>query len=333
MNRFFLRSGVLLEVLLFSASLLAEKDKRICLSQDEYGAVKQVNSLRSVPIKFRKKAKCIDPNLNYHLAKPEEVKLDGTVREEDMSSSLGRIKLRWPRKVETLFGRTPKRALADAARTVSRTLKKSGFSSKLRTLNLDWNVVFMDEELPEKQIPTYLVSNCHPAWMTPPANIYIVSQRVAAGCGGGKSTTRVADSDLAAVLLHEMGHVIEYHMTEEQAPRDRMRSEGFASWFEQYAADNSSVIPKGSVKKKYLYLAKIALREQPSVFHFGGSPFDYARASLYFHAVVEKKRVRGLMELYEHIKGSRIGLIDAVKLYTGWSQKKLDEELLKVIGG
>ena len=32
--------------------------------------------------------------------------------------------------------------------------------------------------------------------------------RVAGGCGGGKMSTAVADSQLAEVLIHEMGHAI-----------------------------------------------------------------------------------------------------------------------------
>ena len=45
---------------------------------------------------------------SYYMAQPEDVKLKGTVRKESISSSIGHIELRWPRKVELLFGRTPR---------------------------------------------------------------------------------------------------------------------------------------------------------------------------------------------------------------------------------
>jgi len=308
------------------------KPKEVFMYQTSEGKFVQVRSRAKVPLKYRDAARCFDEKPSPYLAKPDEINLKGTSRKVDMASSVGRIELRWPRKIETLFGRTPERAVADAGRTVSRVLKQSGFPLALRTIDLDWKIVFMDEELPEKQIPTMLVNRCHPAWMTPPANIYVVAQRVVAGCGGAKPPgSRVADSQLAQVLLHEMGHVLEYHLLQGQVLRNRMRAEGFASWFEQYSSDYSSVIKKGTVKDYYLKLAKSSVGQSPNTFYFGGTASDYARASLYFHAVVERKRVKGLMDVYQTMVDEKIDYFSAVKKKFYWSDKKFGEEVLRVV--
>ena len=43
-----------------------------------------------------------------------------------------------------IFGRTPVRAMQDAAKSVSRALKKNAFPLELQRFDLDWDVVFMD---------------------------------------------------------------------------------------------------------------------------------------------------------------------------------------------
>jgi hypothetical protein len=127
--------------------------------------------------------------------------------------------------------------MADAARTIARIISKPAFPAEVRRLKFDWQVIFMDGKLPETQIPEVLARSCHPGWMTPPANIYIVAQRVAGDCGGGQEQVpRVADSTLAAVLVHEIAHAIEYHLLGPAFGGDRMRAEGFATWFTDYAS-------------------------------------------------------------------------------------------------
>lgn len=323
-------------IVLFGAALLAPggalaKDEEVCIYQDRDRTIKQVNSRSAVPPEFREAARCFAAKKNSgYLADPGDIKLTGTVRKEEMVSSIGRISLRWPRKVETLFGRTPQRAMADAATTTSRALKASGFPPTLRILNQEWSVVFLDEDMPEAQIPRSLISNCHPAWMTPPANIYVVAQRAAAGCGGGKVTSQAADAELTHILLHEIGHAVEHELLKNNHSYDRLRGEGFASWFEQYASDYSSIIKRGAMREYYFRLAKQAIAENP-VFTFSGSAYDYARASLFFHAIVERRGVRGLMQVYEIMAKDRIPFFTAVEKATGWDQKRLGQEVAKLV--
>lgn len=310
----------------------AAENTEVCLYQDDQGKIQQVNSRERVPVSKRSQARCFSAKQHQYLAAPQDIELKGTTRREDMVSSVGRIELRWPRKVETLFGRTPQRAMADAATSVSRALRSAGFPPKLQSLNLDWKVVFMDEEVPERQIPTYLVNNCHPAWMTPPSNIYVVAQRAAAGCGAGQ-TVRTSDADarLAHILIHEMGHAIEYQLLEGAQSGDRMRAEGFASWFEQFGADYSSVIPKGSVRALYASAGKASLRASPGVFHFSGSFEDYARAALYFRAIEERRGVRGVMDVYSLIRDEGLPLLSAIERRMSWDSARIQSEVGRLV--
>lgn len=321
---------LLFAVICLPLNLMAEnKEQEICIYQDNAGKIIQVNSLDKIPGQYKLASKCFRSKIGEYLARPEDVKLEGNIRREDMTSSLGRIQLKWPRKVELLFGRTPQRAVADAISTASRALKNASFPPALQTLQLEWSIVFMDEELPEAQIPYSLISNCHPAWMTPPSNIYIASQRVAAGCGGQRVGTQVADSELAHILLHEIGHVIEYQMLKQSMHNDRMLAEGFASWFELYASDYSSIIPKGKIKTYYMDLAKRSILSSPN-FSFRGTAEDYARASLFFTAIVERKGVRGISDVYETIVNDRVNFFTAVDKRLNWDEKRFGNEIEKL---
>lgn len=309
----------------------APKNER-CVYQLEDGRVKQVPSLGQVPSRYQASAVCGAMQQSTYLAPPEEIKLNGTVRKESMSTAIGPISMRWPRKVETLFGRTPERALVDAASTVGRALRQAGFKPEIQSLNVDWTVVFLDEEVPETQIPAMLVTNCHPAWMTPIANLYVVGQRVVAGCGGGQSPGgKVADAELATVLLHEIGHGVEYQILKGGFEGDKMRAEGFATWFETFASGFSSVIPKGQELRQFKQMALRQLETNHGKFNFNGSGEDYARASMYFHVVVDKRGVKGLMDIYDSMLSKNILLRDAIKDAFAWDNNKLEAEVERFI--
>ena len=314
-----------------AARSFASSPQEVCIYVDGNGAYKQVNSRSAIPSQFSAQSRCFAANQNQYLAAPEEMKITGAERREDMSSPIGRIQLRWPRKVESLFGRTPLRAMADAARTVSRALSKSAFPAKLQTLNMNWSVVFLDADLPETQVPANLRNDCHPGWMTPPANIYIVAQRVAGGCGGQVQRGSVADAQLSQVLVHEMGHAVEHVLLDDQFASDRMRAEGFASWFEQYAADSSSILDKQKIAAEFTSLARQSLKDQPSYFQFSGTAFDYARASMYFCLIVDRRGLNTLLDVYKTMSESRLSFFDAIQKRLGWNHKQLEDEVRKYI--
>jgi hypothetical protein len=270
-----------------------------------------------------------DPNT--YLARPADIALSGNVRREIINSPLGQISVRWPRKMEGLFGRTPIRALSDAAQTVSRALSRGSVPTELQRLNLDWQVVFLDEDLPEFQIPSYLISNCHPGWMTAPANIYIVGQRVAQGCQSQKVGQGVADAELAEVLIHEMGHAVEHALLKSNFGLDRMRAEGFATWFQNYASQFSSLLNRRTSDTKLNAAAKISIQQSP-VFTFQGSYYDYARAQTIFRVIEEKKGATGVFEVEGLIASSGMDFIKAIEKKTTWDQKALNQEIHKYLG-
>jgi len=318
-------------IILLSPIAVTAEQKSICVYVTKEGVTKQVNSISLVPDESKPYTKCFDASQNSYLASPDQVTLKGNTRQADIVSPLGNIHLRWPRSVENLFGRTPERAMADAASAVNRALKSSGFPPELQRLALEWQVVFLDETLPSAEIPMYLVSNCHPAWMTPPANLYVVAQRVAAGCGGQAHSSFVNDGELSQVLIHEIGHAIEYVLLKGEGGSDRMRAEGFASWFEQYGSDYSSVGTRGKAKATYAAMAKKAFQNSPGEFTFRGSGEDYARASMFFHAIVKKRGIKGLMDVYKLMAERRDPFFDAVAAKIGWSPSTLNAEAMKVL--
>lgn len=282
-------------------------------------------SPKDVPEKFRKLAHCVlkAEGDSQKLAEPDRIRLFGNVRKESMNSALGQIELRWPRDIESLFGKTPVLAVADAFRTASRALKHASFPTPTRSLDISWNIVFLDENLPSNQIPTYLVSNCHPAWMTPPSNIYVVAQRVAVGCDTSKEVKKkVADAELIRVMLHEIGHAIEYQLPNKRLPLERFRSEGFASWFEAYAANFTSKIKSGSVKDSQLRVARHVHSKITNAFVFRGTGSDYSYAASYFHFVVAKRNVAGLVDVYDLIGDRKLSFLAAVDQEFAWNMKR-----------
>jgi hypothetical protein len=128
-----------------------------------------------------------------------------------------------------------------------------------------------------------------------------------------------------------MGHVLEFGMLgDSPLNNDRKRAEGFASWFEQYSSEYSSIIPRGSVTSYYDALAQEGLRNQSS--SFSGSPYDYAVSALEFRAVVNRKGISGLMSLYESMKAKNIPFSEAIRQDFRWDDRALQREMGAVLG-
>lgn len=304
-----------------------------CLYLTRDNTIKNAKSLSAVPPEYREQARCFPgKKQDFYLAKPNEIELKGPVLADQLSSPVGPIRLRGARSIQRLFGRTPIRAMNEAAQAVNRALKQGPFPEGLRTLNLEWNVVFLDEKLPETQIPAQLISNCHPGWMTAPANIYIVAQRVAAGCSAGqKRSIRDADAEMMRVLLHEMGHAVEAQLLGPLFEGDRMRAEGFAVWFEGYASSFSPLGKGRDSELQYQRMAKSSFEQSPKSFHFSGSPEDYARAGTYFKVIVQQRGMRALLDVYRAMKEEQLSFSAAIEKKIGWKAQKLNEQALLFI--
>lgn len=304
-----------------------------CFFTDEKGILMQAKRLADVPIGFRSSAKCFkEVPEQAGMTKPSEVELSGNIRRELSSTSVGQVELRWPRSVELLFGRTPQRALAEAARAVSRAVKRGGFPSNIEGLNLKWEIVFFDKDLPVKQLPMSAITGCHPGWMFPPAFVYVAADALVSGCSGKSKSHKVADTELARVLIHEMGHAVENQLLGGRMGSDRQRAEGFASWFEQYASEFAPVIPSGSTRRLYESLARRARDARGSnFFTFTGSAEDYAQAAMYFSAIEKRFGVRGVMELYKIMSQSGGGVVPAISERYHWNEKRLGSEIDRIL--
>ncbi len=329
--------------------LLGQGVSEFCIFTESSGAVRQVNGRSAVPETYRDSARCFQgsstvakeaekvpqrsgpfnplekptgmPSVgrggtgvpsSVQLAAPSEVDLEGSIRRVSMNSALGPIELRWPRSVERLFGRTPERAMADAALTASKALKRKAFPPRVKNLRLNWQVVFFDGDLPAGQIPEYLRTTCHPGWMTPPANIYVVASRVTGQCSGRATASVVADSELAQLLVHEIGHAVEYYLLARPLPPEGVRAEGFATWFESFAADQSSLIQRGVVAQTHRRQAIEAMQQRPGSWTFGYSGQDYSRASMYFHGIEARFGLPAMMRVYELVAARRMPFIEAL---------------------
>jgi hypothetical protein len=110
-----------------------------------------------------------------------------------------------------------------------------------------------------------------------------------------------------------------------------MRAEGFASWFEQYAARYSSMLSEGQMQRMYQLLAQRSLALQPTGWFFQGSPEDYGRASMLFSAIVSRRGVAGLMDVYNEMERSQLEFFPAIERAVGWSEAKIHSELSRAV--
>jgi hypothetical protein len=220
--------------------------------------------------------------------------------------------------------------MADAALTASRALKQKSFPPRVKNLRLNWQVVFMDDEPPAGQVPDYLRQSCHhPGWMTPPANIYIVAKRVSGQCSGRPVESSVADAELSRILLHEIGHAIEFYLLTKPIPHEPMRSEGFATWFESFAANYSSTIARGTVEHLHREQAQRAFAASPSGWNFRSTPEDYSRSAMYFLGIESRFGISRLLQIYERVANERRSFFDSAQKELVLKQSELEQLAIK----
>jgi hypothetical protein len=291
-----------------------------CAYLNDNGEVQYVAAPSKAPIHLRSRVVCAD-NQPKEIAPPSDVKLEGVTKQASFVTDLGPMEVRWSRSVEQCLGKNPSRAVADAASAVNRAIKSGRFVSDLKSARNDWSLVFTDKKSAFSQFPMALSLGGHPGFMIPPNQIYIISDFIAPDCNAGA----VTDSMLAQVLIHEMGHVVEYLLLGgQQMDGDRRRAEGFASWFEIYASDFSSAISRGHVREYYRQLAEQAVRSNS--IEFSGSAQDYGRAAFDFIAITDRRGISGLMEIYTAIRNDRLSFKDAVYKRLRWDGAALDRE-------
>ena len=287
------------------------------------------SSYSAPPLKMPRLAVPSLPTPPNSMRSPHEIELNGLERKVSLATGIGRIELRWTRDSERLFGRTPERATIEAANAVAKALKQSSFPSRLKFLNLNWNVIFLSKDLKAGQVPNILISNCHPGWMTPPSNIYIASEQAAGSCGGSPvAIGKVADAELTRVLIHEMGHAVEFALAPDIVI-DRARSEGFATWFEAFAGRFSGLLDVASIRNEQKFLSRQKI--SGNYFSFNGSAQDYALASIIFNIIADERAISDLTRIYDLMGSAHLSFQQAISTVTGWSEKQIDENIIKYL--
>ena len=81
----------------------------------------------------------------------------------------------------------------------------------------------------------------------------------------------------------------------------------------------------------YKNLARESLRKNPKYWQFSGTAHDYARASMYFHALVSRTSISRLMEVYELMVEKRMNFFTAVEHRVGWNKQRFDSEVTKFL--
>lgn len=292
-----------------------------CVYADEKGAIRSAPSLKDVPSRFRAKAACNDRQPSS-VPNTDEVTIRGGARSSSFGTPLGTVEVKWPRQVEQCFGRSPTRAISEAASAVNRALKNARFDQSIQSKRRDWAFVLIDRANAVSQFPMQLSLGGHPGFMVPPNQVYIVTDYIAPNCERNEES----DALLTQVLLHEMGHVLEYSLLDGDGfGGDRKRAEGFAAWFEGYSSKYAATIPKGQVQERYRGMVRSQSNVGSSA--FSGSGEDYAVASLEFEAIVARKGVSGLMDVYETMGKERCSFYEALQKRFGWDSKDLQREV------
>ena len=263
---------------------------------------------------------------------PDKVTLGGAQKNFKFSTPVGNLQIRWQVKSTPFFGREPyflvKQAWIDAARSLARR----SFPVGLRSKKFDWKLVFLDKAATTRTYP-WGAGDCHPAWIRPPANIFVSAYYIGTGCGRKKLPESKARERLTGTLYHEFGHAVEYQLLGvNRRGRERYHSEGFAMWFEAVAlADHGKSAEAGrmrSAAKKYY-----DVNWDPS--RFNGSYPDYVRAFAMIETIVEKRNLRKLMKIYELLKKDSRGAMrfgDAVQKEIGWDLATWKKQTSQYLG-
>lgn len=298
-----------------------------------YGWVCAFLVLLSVEANARPRQQPPVPSTNLVL--PDKMQLSGGERREEISTDIGKIELRWERSIERFFVRTPERAVSEVARIVRRVLSSGIFPPSFSNFSLQWNIVFFDEHIPSGQIPLTILNGCHPGWMVghgERADIYIRARALASGCDGSdKKDNSIAEVALIQVLLHEFGHGIEHYLLDNAIPHDRLRSEGFATWFEQYASSYSSDLNKKDILKRLKELSRYKIKNSPELSHFDGTAADYAYAAMVFLAIEERFGIRRMLELYQVMRRQNLPFLAAIQSRYDWNAERVMSEVDKLI--
>lgn len=260
--------------------------------------------------------------------KPHEVQLAGASRDFNFSTAFGGLRIRWQVASSDYFGREPYYVVKESWDQAARSLSRRQFPSALRSSPFDWNLVFMDEAATVRSYP-FGIRDCHPAWIRPPADIFVSAFYIGTSCRQGILPEQEARNRLRGTLYHEFGHAIEYQLLGNAVKQaERYHSEGFAEWFEvQALSDHGLSRYADNIKQG----ARKHFSETWNPRGFSGSNEDYYRAYALIESIVKKRGLSGLLRVYALIKQQAIPFDQAVKKELGWSAEQWMKETAQIL--
>jgi hypothetical protein len=248
--------------------------------------------------------------------KPDQVRLTGAARDFNFSTAFGGLRVRWQVASTDYFGKEPYYVVKESWDQAARSLSRRQFPAALRSSPFDWNLVFMDEAATVRAYP-FGKRDCHPAWIRPPADIFVSAFYIGTACRQGVLPEQEARNRLRGTLYHEFGHAIEYQLLGDAIKgAERYHSEGFAEWFEVQALSDHGL---NGYAREIQNGAKKHFSETWNPKAFSGSNEDYYRAYALIESIVKKRNLSGLLRVYAVMKEQAIPFDQAVKKEIGWS--------------
>lgn len=322
-RRFFVRTRFLfIIVVLLEFGCVEDLRAEECIFVDDKNVIRSVDKRRLVPSKYRKIATCRAIKLD-DVSAPSSLDVGPKARTVSFGTTIGTMNIRWARELERCYSTSPSKAVGEASRAVSRALRASRLLSQITQKHRVWDIVLTDKTHAIRQVPRSIIVGKHPGFMLPPNKVYIVSDFISPAC----IEKPIQDELLLQVLLHEMGHVIEYILLGEPATmNNRERGEGFATWFESYSSGFSKAVDETRVRSALLRL-RLHAEAGDSEDSFNGSAMDYARAAMPFFLVVSKKGTGGIARLYQEIRQNQTSSHQAIRKIFGWSPNAYRKQL------
>ena len=222
-------------------------------------------------------------------------------REKSISTVFGPAKLFWNSEVKDLPGGVEGATMRGFA--LARSAAEKCALLDYITPTMPWQVAFVSGVKGDRWNTILSSAAGHSAWAGPPANIMVDISRL-------RSKERKSEI-LDAVLVHEIGHVLEFHlMGRGFAHRERWHGEGFATWF-------ASLVGAPAEKD---FEAKRQFSNTWRPYRFGASKIDYLMS--YSLLAVLANDEKKLFAVYRRMDEENLGFARAVHQETGWDESQ-----------
>ncbi len=246
-----------------------------------------------------------------------------TFKKALVDTSLGDIAVRWP---TSHTGFVPEQSVVAAAKAVEETLETLSFPYQVSSAPYGWNIVIQPGIPPGAKGRLLQSSDCHTAYMGPPADIVVNYDKLFSPCDASERDIG-PDRILSHVLIHEIAHGIEFRLLGKGfSRRARWHSEGFALWIESLAVEALSSRSGPLLRDKFRSHARSNFNPawRPWLFHGTGN--DYANSYAMIAVVAETRGVPRLLQIYNEMDRSGLLFQEAASKVLGWDMERWIQE-------